>query len=404
MPEEPRQGAPPSAPSPPRRAAPGGYLSTIIGLLVAATAIGAYVYFFLLKTPAPKNGPKVVARLSAVEGTVRVKVGGAGAWTPGKVGRELRTGDVVQTDLKSAASIAFESGNVVTVRPDTVILISEGDATVAQDATAWHVQSGQVNFDLKKRTEIVTATTRTTTSGDATGSINVSDEGATGVKIFKGQAEVSTLSGQTVSLTSNQAVLVDKKGGAGQRIALPPAPTLTAPPAQAELTYVAPPQASVHLVWNGVSGAASYQVAMDYNVVQAELLLSAALDPADVKGTTHDMSGLDPGQYFWRVAGVTPEGLEGEFSRVSLFAVVAPPKAAGPPRLEAQMADLTSVLEVKGRTDPSVQLTVDGYPAKVLPDGRFCEHLRKTDRSVVVIRATGPDGQFAEEKLAVASR
>jgi hypothetical protein len=404
MREEPSQGAPPSAPRPPRGAQFGVHIATVVGLLVAISAIAVYVYFFIWKVPPAKIPPRVVARLTAVEGSVHVKVGGLGAGTVGKTGQELRTGDVVQTDLKAGAMITFVSGNVVTVRPDTVVLISEGDAAVAEQATAWHVQSGQVNFDLKKKTEIVTSTTRTTTSADSTGSINVNDEGGTGVKIFKGSAEVSTTSGQTVLLADNQAVVVNKQGSAGPKIALPPPPTLTAPLTQAELPYVHPPNPSVQLTWNGGGGAHHYQVAIDYNVVQAQLLLSAAFEPADVTGTTHDLTALDPGKYFWRVAGVTPEGLEGEYSRVSIFAVMPIPAAATAPRLEAQTTDLESVVEVKGHTDAGVKLTVDGYPAKVLPDGRFSEHFRKTGRSFVVIRATSTDGQFTEEKLPVAAR
>ncbi len=402
MPQEPLQGVPPGAPRPTRRSPLGGYLPTVVGLLVAVSALAIYVYVFVLKAP-PATGPKVVARFTAVEGSVRVKAGGSAAWTAGKMGQDLRTGDVVQTDLKAGAAITFLSGNVVTVRPDTVVLISEGDAAVAQQATAWHVQSGQVNFDLKQRTEIVTSTTRTTTSADASGSIDVTEEGGTGVKIFRGSAEVSTTAGQTVVLAGNQAVLVDKAGGAGPKIALPPPPTLTAPASQTELPYVRPPEPTVQLAWNAVGNAARYQVAMDYNVVQAELLLSAAFDPAVVAATTHELRALDPGKYFWRVAGVTAEGLEGEFSRVSIFAVLPMP-TSGAPKLEARSADLESVIEVVGRTEPGAQLTVDGNPAKVLPDGRFSEHLRKTDRSFVVIRATGADGQVTEERVPVAAR
>jgi hypothetical protein len=405
MSEAPPPGVPTSAPRPARSPRLGGRLPTAIGLLVALSAVGAYVYFFVLTPPPPPAAErKVAARFTAVEGSVRVKVAGAGAWTAGKVGQELRTGDIVQTDLKAGAAIAFVSGNRVTVRPDTVVLISDVDAAVAEQATAWHVQSGEVNFELKQRTEIVTSTTRTKTSADASGSINVSGEGATGVKIFRGSAEVSTKGGQTVVLANNEAVVVDKKGEAGPKIELPPPPTLTGPAALAELPYARPPQPSVHLTWSSVGGAARYQVAMDYNVVQAELLLSAAFEPAEVSATAHEMSGLDPGKYFWRVAGVTAEGLEGEFSPVSIFAVMPIPPASTAPRLSAQAADLETVIEVSGQTDPRARLTVDGHPTKVLPDGRFAEHFRKTGRSVIVVRAEGPDGQFTEETLPVTGR
>jgi hypothetical protein len=232
----------------------------------------------------------------------------------------------------------------------------------------------------------------------------VSSEGKTGVRIFKGSAEVSTKSGETVVLANNQAVVVDPRGAAGPKIELPPAPTLTAPVAQAELPFVRPPQPSVHLAWSSVGGAARYQVAMDYNVEQAELLLSAAFEPAEVNATAHEMSGLDPGKYFWRVAGVTAEGLEGEFSRVWMFSVAPIPKASTAPRLEAGTADLDTVVEVSGRTDAGAKLTIDGQATKVLPDGRFAEHFRKTDRSVVVVRAEGADGQITEETLPIGRR
>jgi hypothetical protein len=403
MPEAPSPPTPSAPAAPPRRGAAGGPLPTLIGLLVALSAVGGYFYLYLWKTPPTPRARQVVARFTAVEGAVRVKLGGVGPWTAGKAMQELRSGDVVQTDIKAGAAITFLSGNVVTVRADTVVLISEGNADVAQDATAWHVQSGQVNFDLKQRTEILTSSTRTTTSGDARGSINVTDEGATGVKIFKGSAEVATTSGQTVTLAGNQAVLVDRQGGAGPKIALPPAPTLTGPPTQAELPYVRPPDPTVHLVWNAVGNAAKYQVAMDYNVVQAELLLSAAFEPTDVTATTHDMSGLDPGKYFWRVAGVTAEGFEGEFSTISAFSVIAA-KAASGPSLEAQVVDLESAFVLTGRTDPGAQLSVDGHPIRVLADGRFSEHLRKTEKSSLLLRATGADGQLTERTLAVPVR
>jgi hypothetical protein len=376
----------------------------VVGLLVATAAIATYVYVFLLRPPPAK----VVARFTAIEGSVRVKTGDRGAWVVAKVAQELRTGDVVQTGLKAAAAITFLSGNVVRVRPDSVVLVSEGAAALADEGTAWHVQSGQVSFELKQRTEIVTPTARTRASADSTGNVNVTEEGGTGIKIFKGAAEVSTKTGQTVTVTDNQAVLVDAQGRAGPKVALPPAPTLIAPPTQAELPYLAPPQATARLTWDGVNGAATYRIAVDYNVVQADLLLSAALEESDVAGTNHDLRGLDTGKYFWRVAGVTREGLEGEFSRVSIFAVVpraepTPPPVAAP-RLEVQAVDLESVLEVKGRTDPGAQVTVDAHAAKVLPDGRFHEHVRKIGQPFVVIRATGADGQFTEEKLTVPAR
>ena len=87
---------------------------------------------------------------------------------------------------------------------------------------------------------------------------------------------------------------------------------------------MAPPEASAKLSWNAVKNGVTYRVAMDYNVTQANLLLSAALDEPGIASTSHDIKGLNVGRYFWRVSAVNKDGLEGAFSRVSFFAVVEP--------------------------------------------------------------------------------
>jgi hypothetical protein len=398
------QAPAPASGRPPARKTASGRLPTLIGLAVALAAIAAYFVFFI-RSPAP--APAAVARLTAVEGNVRVKPVERGQWTQAQPAQPLKTGDVVQTDPRSGAEVTFFSGNVARVRPDSVVLISAGEAAVAEDATAWHIQSGQVSFELKRSMDIVTSTARTRATANSAGNINVTQEGATGVKIFRGSAQVETNQGQTVDLAENQAVVVDRQGKAGAKIELPPTPKLLAPAAKAELPYVAPPQPTATLQWEAVRGAETYRVAMDYNVHRAELLLSAALDQPGIASTTHALSGLDAGSYYWRVAGVSKEGLEGDYSRVSLFSVVpaaAPPPAAAPSLTVDATAVLEGVVLVQGRTDRGASVTVDGHEVRVLADGSFSEFVRKTGRGPVVVRATGADGQVTERERTAAAR
>ena len=373
----------------------------MLGLFIALAAVAAYFLFFV--GPPPPSGPAVVARLTTLEGGVRVKPAKGSDWAKASPAQGLKTGDVVQTEPNSGAEITFLTGNVVRVRPDSVVLISEAEAAVAEEATAWRVESGHVNFDLKKDTDIVTATSRTRAAANSAGNINVTADGGTGVKIFRGSAQVTTNQGDTVNLKDNQAVLVDARGKAGSRIELPPTPTPIGPPGGTALPYVPPPQATARLHWEPVPGAKTYHVAMDYNVQQANLLLSAALDQPGVAASTHELPGLDPGSYFWRVAGVNQEGIEGEFSKVSLFSVVKPPdpSPAGPSLTVDAVAVQEGIVQVKGRTNPGVSVTVDGHEVRILADGSFSEFVRTTGKAYVLVRATGANGQFTEEKRAV---
>jgi hypothetical protein len=279
---------------------------------------------------------------------------------------------------------------------------------------AWRVQSGRVNFAVgDAEEEIVTPTLRTTALQNASGNIDVGEGGETGVKIFRGQAEVETTQGQVITLSENQAVQVDAAGKAGSRVDLPPPPTLVAPAAKARLPLVAPPEASARLAWSAVKNGVTYRVAMDYNVTQANLLLSAALDQPGIPTNTHEIKGLTVGRYFWRVAAVNRDGLEGAFSRTSFFSVVEPdtPRPAPTPASTAPSLALVAleevapgVVHVGGRSDPGVSVTVDGTSVKVLPDGSFSEYVRRTGSADLVIRATGPDGQFTEQTRAVSKR
>ena len=198
-----------------------------------------------------------------------------------------------------------------------------------------------------------------------------------------------------------------------KRVDLPPPPTLVAPAARARLPLVAPPEASARLAWSAVKNGVTYRVAMDYNVTQANLLLSAALDAPGITTTTHAIEGLAVGRYFWRVAAVNRDGLEGAFSRTSFFSVVepetpkpAPTPASGAPSLALLVVDEVApgVVHVGGRTDAGAAVTVDGTAVKVLPDGSFSEYVKRSGSADLVVRATGRDGQFVEQARAVSKR
>jgi len=388
-------------PLPPRRnrSRSNTNLYTMLGLGVALLAAG--IYFFLFLRPAQQRALEEVARFSALEGEVKVKPSATQVWGVAKNAMILRAGDVVQTALQAGAELLFKTGNIVRLRPDSVVLI--GDTADTSEAT-WRVQAGQVNFELNQKTEIATPTATTKTAANSEGNISVEEGGDTGIKIFKGSAQVATVTGDNIVLNENEAVKVDAKGKAGKKSVLPTPPTTVAPPAQAEVDYKKAPDTTTRLQWKVVEGGMTYRVAMDYNVVQANLLLSAALDQPGIAENHHDLKGLDPGKYYWRVAGVNSEGVEGKYSKVSNFAVVQPPEPTPPPAVAdaAVRVDplevMGSVVALRGKATPGSTVTVDGTEIRVAPDGTFSEFLRRGDRREVTIKVTGPGGEVTEEK------
>ena len=383
---------------------------SILGWGIALASIVAYWYYFV-RQHVPEPGEQV-ARITALAGEVRVKPNELEAWNDAKLQDPLSVGDVVQTEPRSGAAISFNSGSVVRVRPDSIVYLG---GSAEQSTAAWRVQSGRVNFTVGDQvTQISTPTVTTTAQKNATGHIDVGESGETGVKVFSGEADIETSQGQRITLGANEAVQVDAQGQAGAKQALPPAPKLLAPTLKATLPFASPPEATAELTWEAVINGDTYHVALDYNVVQADLLLSATLDEQGVRDTMHELQGLDAGRYFWRVAAVNEGGLEGAFSRVSVFSVehlkepepeIEAPDLGLPTFTLAALQEVGGgVLHVHGRAKPGSTVTVDGYEISVRPDGSFSEYVRRTDRAEVMVRATASDGQFTEKARPVPRR
>jgi hypothetical protein len=396
-------------PEPPRKRPGAPTISynvySAIGLIVAIGAAITYYWVFVRVPPRPPLPPPLEARFTGLLGEVNVKTITKAQWLKADEKMVLKTGDLVRTDPASGAEITFSNANIVRVRPDSIVLI--GQPAEGEGKASWRLQAGQVNFEVQQSTEIVTPSVRTTTAANSSGNIDVGLAGDTGIKIFQGSAQVSTRQGELITLNPNEAVKVDALGKAGQKVVLPGVPVLTSPARAAEIPFVPVPGTTAQLTWNSVPNGTTYRVAMDFNVVKANLLLAASVDEAGIAATAHEVKGLDAGKYFWRVAAVSKDGLEGGFSKVASFSVVKPaaptPEPSAPAEsLVVENVDLLSnVLQVRGKAQAGFSVTVDGHPVKVRADGSFNEYLKKPDGGEVVIRALGPNGEVTEQKRPV---
>ena len=248
--------------------------------------------------------------LPPLEGSVKVKPVGTFEWVSADPSMVLRKSDLVRTGPGAAAEIAFFDGTVVHVRPDSLITIEETseDPSTKRRKVAWHISSGEVNFQTVRRNvpgsaaEISTPTVRTTASGQTAGGIRVAQSGDSDVRIFRGSAEVET--------AHRRAADAGRHGGAWTstpparprpRRTLPGVPALLAPPHQAEITYADPDPR--HHPADLEGGAGRRRLPRDAR-------LQRVLQPAPRRSRRHretlpvQLRGLDTGKYYWRVAAV----------------------------------------------------------------------------------------------------
>jgi hypothetical protein len=377
------------------------------GALVVAGALG-WLVFGPKEPPPPPPASSVETRVrfASFDGSVHVKPAGTLEWKAATLAMVLKQNDLVRTGSGATAEILFADGMKISVRPDTLITIVESSQNPVsrQQRTALAVQSGEANFQTAARegsTTISTPTLRTTASRDTAGNIQVAESGETGLRIFKGQGEAETRSGQKVRLVANQGVTVDPAGTAGPTVDLPTVPLLTAPPNRADIAYEDLPGSVTLLVWNAVPGATGYRVMVDYSPTFARPLY----DRQGHRPTQLEVRSLEAGSYYWKVAALDGRGSEGSFSDAWRFTLAAAPTSTGPtPLLVFEAAELKrNVLHVSGRTEPGATLTLNGERLEVQADGTFNEFLTFTGNAgaTVVLRATTRNGGMVEDRRRV---
>jgi hypothetical protein len=276
------------------------YRSLMIGAAVLAivAALAAWA-FFGKRAPEPPPPPVRVetgARFLSIEGSVHVKRAGTLEWVEATTAAVLRSNDLVRTSTGSTAEIRFADDTRFSVRPDSLITIEESSQNPVshQQRVALSIHSGEANFQTAARTipgetTISTPTVRTTADRETAGNIQVDESGDTGIRIFQGSGRAETTAGQQIQLDANEGIQVAADGSAGEKTTLPGVPELVAPPDATEVAYPDPTRAITLLSWNGVDGAESYRVTVDYSRSFARPLV----DRQGYDGTQMQLSGLD---------------------------------------------------------------------------------------------------------------
>jgi FecR protein len=385
----------------------------IVVLLVLAIGGAAYYHYFgkpinpnpAIDVPSPTV---TTARFTSIEGNVKVKPVGVFDWYSADPSMVLRKSDLVRTGPGATAEITFFDGTVVHVRPDSLITIEDTseDFATKKRRVAWHISSGEVNFQTGRKnvpgsaTEISTPTLRTTAGELTDGGIKVDQSGDSDVKVYRGSTQVETKTGEKLTLGASEALKVDAAGKAGPKQVLLDAPVLQAPPHQTEISYPDPSRATTLLAWKPVVGAISYHVMVDYSPYFNRPLVDQVRKDSSV-----ELRGLETGKFYWRVAALDRDGVEGAFSAFARFTVVRKEGAGGaggtPPPLVIEALDVrANILQIKGRTEPGATVTVNDQRVDVQGDGSFNEFIQldKGGRQLVVVRSTSINGGVNEQK------
>jgi hypothetical protein len=342
--------------------------------------------------PGPDPRPKVarpkLAKFASVEGSVKVQPWSMHDWSSATVGLGVGEGDAIRTAGSSAAELEYLDGMKLSIRPDSYIRIESPDTTGI---------SGDVTFTAPAQDDTVlkggTVEVRPERGQARSGEISVSAKGYATVRQRGGASRVVS-GGREVVLDKGQEVSVDAKGAPGTVKALLEAPTLSAPPPQADLAYPDPGRTPIVLVWTRVPGAASYHVKVYAEAASGPALVDRAVASGETMVT---LQPLAVGRYHWQVSSVSAEGAEGFASDLSSFTVRVAAVGAGPPLVIDVLERQELGVKIEGRTDRRARVTVNGERVEVDANGRFREHLvLRPEETHITVRARNETGGTSE--------
>jgi hypothetical protein len=308
-----------------------------------------------------------------LDGKVQIKKVNSVQWVNADFKTLLDKGDFVQTGPDSAARITFGDGTTYTVKADTLVTVEE-NSTPNNKPTSVAVRISTGSVDLA---------TPNWSSPDSKAAVNVEDASAqlhqnsrASVKndpqgnnheivVATGSAEVQR-GNQKIELTQWEKASFPT-GGAIQRSNVLAPPSLVEPLNLAPIINEKPKITPVHFEWKAVQDAVSYTVRLSTTTS-----FRAIAKQAKVSGTTADISGLDPGEYFWNVTAQDGKKQTSEVSETFQFTLVAQGKSQDM-ILEIDGTQLHGrVAEIVGRTEPGAALIVNGQSVpNIAADGTF---------------------------------
>ncbi len=313
------------------------------------------------------------ARFVNLDGKVQVKKVNSVTWASADYQLTLDKGDLVQTGPEGVARIAFADGTTYTVKGDTLVTVEEN--LVEHDhasSVGVHISSGQV--DLATGTWQVPGSKAEVSFENAVASLQANTRAAVRSDPETKQQEITVASGSAELSRGNEHLDIGQfekvtfpTGGQMTKSQVLAPPELVQPLNLQPITVNDPKRDPVHFSWNVVATAKSYQFQVSTTAAFNHVVMDKRLS-----GESVDITGLDPGDYFWRVRAIDADNKTSDASDPFKFILVVHGKEQEM-LLEVDSTELNgNVVEVIGRTEPGAALIINGEQvASIQPDGHF---------------------------------
>ena len=314
------------------------------------------------------------ARFVNLDGKVQVKKVNSVQWVNADYQVTLDKGDLIQTASEGVARIAFADGTTYTVKGDTLVTVEEN--IVEQDRATQvgvHITSGQVDLQTgawpvpgskaEVSFENAVASARANSRVAVTSDPDTKEQQVT---VDAGSAELNR-GNEHVDIGQYERATFPTGGGAITKSQVLAPPQLVEPLNLQPIIVADPKHDPIHFSWKAAATAKMYDFQASTTTTFSHIVMEKK-----TAATSVDVSGLDPGDYFWRVRAIDDKNNVSDASDSYKFTLVAQGKEQEM-LLEVDDTELQgNVVEVIGRTEPGAALIINGEAvADIKSDGHF---------------------------------
>ena len=313
------------------------------------------------------------AKFVNLDGKVQVKKVNSVQWVEADYRTVLDKGDLVQTGPDANARITFGEGTTYTVKPDTLVTVEENSTENNKPSSvAVRINTGAVDLktpnwqepDSKAVVSVHDASAQVRPNSSVTAKNDLENKSSE-IVVSAGSAQVNR-GGEKIDLAPWEKATIPTGGTIQKSNVLAP-PDLVEPLNLKPIISENPKTSPVRFEWKPVPDAVSYTLR-----ISTTAMFTKTVKDATVKGTAVEITGLDPGDYFWNVVATDGKKQTSEVSEIFKFTIVTQGKSQemvleiGPTQLHGRVA------EIVGRTEPGAALIVNGQSVpNVAPDGTF---------------------------------
>ncbi len=312
------------------------------------------------------------AHFTNLDGTVRVKRNNSNGWQNASYDLALSKGDVIQTGPEGIAKVVFTDGTNYTIKQDSLIVVEDNSTNEAQQTqVAVQVTTGTV--DLATATYSQGSSSRVIVAG-ATASLgpessaqvhndNLKNDHT--ILLKQGSGQIAR-NGEVVRLGSYERISFKAEDAKMTREKEVGPPTLITP-ANMSPIFATKDSGELDFTWTPMPNTRAYHLRVSKNPYFTQLAEDRTVAAPELK-----LAALPEGSYYWAVQSIDQQGKESIESEHNKFTVIAKSANSNLALTLDPFIQHGHVIEVRGKTDPSARVMVNGDEVPVIGnDGTF---------------------------------